>query len=80
MENSIQNKQLQKKLARAARSAPGKKQKLTPGRLAYLICAYIFLAFIVIVSIYPIVWVMQSSFKSNAAILTSPFSLPWRLM
>lgn len=75
MDNN-QNKQHQKKLAKAARSQGGKKQKLTPGRLVYLICAYIFLAFIVIVSIYPIVWVMQSSFKSNAAILTSPFSLP----
>ncbi len=75
MDNN-QSKQHQKKLAKAARSAGGKKQKLTPGRIVYLTCAYIFLAFIVIVSIYPIVWVMQSSFKSNAAILTSPFSLP----
>ena len=52
------------------------KKPLTPGRLVYLILAYAVLIFIVLVSIGPIVWVIMSSFKSNAAILGSPFSLP----
>ena len=37
---------------------------------------YLTLIFTVVVSIYPILWVIFSSFKSNAAILSSPFSLP----
>lgn len=76
MENTIQDKKTGKALAKAAKVSDRKKKPLTPGRIAYLVFAYLFLAFIVIVSIYPIVWVVQSSFKSNAAILTSPFSLP----
>ncbi|MFH1513177.1 MAG: carbohydrate ABC transporter permease [Bacillota bacterium] len=42
----------------------------------YRVLGYAFLLFIVIVSIFPIVWVILSSFKSNGAILTSPFALP----
>lgn len=52
------------------------KQQLTPGRLLYLIAAYTVLLFIVLVSVGPIAWVIMSSFKSNGAILTSPFSGP----
>ena len=52
------------------------KKQLTPGRVLYLIFAYLVLAFIVLVSLGPIVWVILSSFKSNAAILSSPFSMP----
>ena len=52
------------------------KKQLTPGRAVYLILAYLVLLFIVLVSVGPIVWVIISSFKSNAAILSSPFSLP----
>jgi len=37
---------------------------------------YAVLAFTVIVSGFPIVWVIISSFKTNAQILTNPFSLP----
>lgn len=76
MENTM-NKKLEKELAKAGRSKlQGKKKAMTPGRFIYLFFAYLFLAFIVIVSIYPIIWVVQSSFKSNAAILGDPFSLP----
>ena len=74
---SISNPELNKKLRKAGRrKAEGKKKALTPGRVTYLFFAYLFLAFIVIVSAYPIVWVVMSSFKSNAAILGNPFSLP----
>jgi raffinose/stachyose/melibiose transport system permease protein len=37
---------------------------------------YAILAFTVIISIFPILWVIFSSFKTNAQILSSPFSLP----
>ena len=52
------------------------RKPLTPGRVCYLIFAYLVLAFIVAVSVGPIAWVIMSSFKSNGAILTSPFILP----
>lgn len=37
---------------------------------------YLILLFTVFVSIFPILWVFVSSFKTNKAILSSPFSLP----
>ena len=37
---------------------------------------YIVMIFTVIVSIFPIIWVVMSAFKTNAQILSSPFSLP----
>ncbi|HBI71880.1 MAG TPA: carbohydrate ABC transporter permease [Lachnospiraceae bacterium] len=40
---------------------------------------YIVLGFTVIISIFPIIWVVFSSFKTNAQILSSPFSLPTSL-
>ncbi|RKX85047.1 MAG: carbohydrate ABC transporter permease [Spirochaetes bacterium] len=43
------------------------------------ILTYIVLAFTVIVSIFPIVWIVMSAFKTNGQILTSPFSLPTSL-
>ena len=46
------------------------------GYYIYRILGYAFLLFIVIVSVFPILWVIMSSFKSNGAILTSPFALP----
>lgn len=46
------------------------------GYYLYRVIGYIILAFIVVVSIFPIIWVIMSSFKSNGAILSSPFSLP----
>ena len=74
MENNLE---LQKRLQKAGKSKiEGKRKPLTPGRITYLFFAYLFLAFIVIVSAYPILWVIMSSFKSNAAILGNPFSLP----
>ena len=65
-----------RKLAAAARRSGRSIKPMTPGRVVYLILAYLFLLFIVLVSVYPIVWVIMSSFKSNAAILGDPFSLP----
>lgn len=40
------------------------------------VLVYLVLAFTVIISIFPIFWVAFSSFKTNAQILSSPFSLP----
>ena len=37
---------------------------------------YIVLAFVVIVCLFPLLWIMMSSFKTNGQILSSPFSLP----
>ncbi len=46
------------------------------GYYVYRFFGYTFLLFIVAVSVFPLVWVILSSFKSNGAILSSPFSLP----
>lgn len=43
------------------------------------ILTYAILLFTVLISIFPILWVIMSSFKTNAAILSSPFSLPTQL-
>ncbi|OON91074.1 MAG: sugar ABC transporter permease [Candidatus Epulonipiscium fishelsonii] len=37
---------------------------------------YAMLLFVVIISVFPIIWVIISSFKTNAEILSNPFSLP----
>lgn len=37
---------------------------------------YAVMVFTIIVSIFPIIWVIMSAFKTNAQILSSPFSLP----
>ncbi len=37
---------------------------------------YIIMLFTVVVSLFPILWVVMSSLKTNAEILSSPFSLP----
>ena len=46
------------------------------GHYVYRVLGYLVLIFTVVVSVFPILWVIMSSFKSNGAILTSPFSLP----
>ena len=40
------------------------------------ILMYAILAFTVMVSVFPVLWIMMSAFKTNGQILTSPFSLP----
>lgn len=37
---------------------------------------YAVLIFVILVSVFPIIWVIMSAFKTNAQILGSPFSLP----
>lgn len=37
---------------------------------------YVVMIFTIIVSVFPIIWVIMSAFKTNAQILSSPFSLP----
>ncbi len=45
-------------------------------KILYNIFLYFVLIFTVAISIFPIIWVLISAFKSNSAILSSPFSLP----
>lgn len=52
------------------------KHKQSAGSILFKVFMYLTLIFTVVVSVYPILWVIFSSFKSNAAILSSPFSLP----
>ncbi|MDP3179463.1 MAG: carbohydrate ABC transporter permease [Spirochaetaceae bacterium] len=49
------------------------------GRIASRLVVYGLLAFVFAISVFPILWVIMSSFKDNSAILGSPFSLPSRL-
>jgi len=44
--------------------------------ILFVIPRWIFLAFIVLVSVGPLLWVIMSSFKTNQQILSSAFSLP----
>ncbi|WP_313641480.1 carbohydrate ABC transporter permease [Paenibacillus sp.] len=44
-----------------------------------LIVSYSVMTFTVLVSIFPIVWILLSSFKSNKEILNDPFSLPKKI-
>jgi raffinose/stachyose/melibiose transport system permease protein len=48
----------------------------TIGHYAELVFKYLVLMFTVVVSVGPILWIIFSSFKSNKAILSNPFSLP----
>lgn len=48
----------------------------TIGHYTAWIVNYVVLIFTVVVSIGPILWIIFSSFKSNKAILSNPFSLP----
>lgn len=45
-------------------------------KILYNIFLYFVLVFTVAISIFPIIWVLISAFKSNSAILSSPFSIP----
>ncbi len=45
-------------------------------KITVRIFMYAVLAFTVVVSIFPIIWVIMSAFKTNSQILSSPFSLP----
>lgn len=46
------------------------------GNVIVNILMYAFMAFIVLVSVFPLIWVLISSFKSNAQIMNEPFALP----
>lgn len=45
-------------------------------KIGLYIGMYLVLALVVVLSLAPLLWVIISSFKTNAAILSSPFSLP----
>ena len=40
---------------------------------------YLVLVFVVIISVFPIIWVVISAFKTNAQILGNPFTLPTKI-
>ena len=42
----------------------------------YVTLAYIVFAFVLLISVFPFIWVLFSSFKSNREILSSAFTLP----
>lgn len=44
--------------------------------ILFTILMYSVMAFTIVVSVFPIFWVIMSAFKTNAQILSSPFSLP----
>ncbi len=46
---------------------------------AYKVFSYTILIFTIVISIFPILWVLASAFKTNASILSSPFALPTKL-
>lgn len=45
----------------------------------YRVFMYLVMVFVVVVSLMPLLWVLMSSFKTNGAILSTPFSLPTAL-
>ncbi|RRD92861.1 carbohydrate ABC transporter permease [Clostridiales bacterium COT073_COT-073] len=44
--------------------------------ILFTVLMYSVMAFTIVVSVFPIFWVIMSAFKTNAQILSSPFSLP----
>jgi len=55
---------------RASRAAP---------KAAFYVLVYLLFAFVTVVSVGPLLWVVISSFKTNGEILTAPFAPPSRL-
>ena len=53
-----------------------KKVQRSPGERAVRAFGYILMLLAVIVALYPILWVVLSSFKTNKEILSSGLSLP----
>lgn len=49
------------------------------GSISFNVFMYLVLAFTVLVSVFPILWVVASAFKTNAEILGSPFAPPTRV-
>jgi raffinose/stachyose/melibiose transport system permease protein len=52
------------------------KMKLRMMRLPSIFFTYLVMIFTIVVSVFPILWIIMSSFKSNKDILGNPFSLP----
>ena len=48
-------------------------------RLCFVL-KYLFMALCVVVALFPIIWVILSSFKTNAEILSNGISLPTHLL
>jgi raffinose/stachyose/melibiose transport system permease protein len=52
------------------------RHEKTAGYYAFRSFGYISLLLIAVLSVAPVLWVIMSSFKSNGAILSSPFAMP----
>lgn len=50
--------------------------KLSPKQKAARVFSYLFMALCVLVALFPIVWVVLSSFKTNREILSNGLQLP----
>ncbi|MDR2176983.1 MAG: carbohydrate ABC transporter permease [Treponema sp.] len=55
------------------------KKNYLAGKTLFYAGVYVLFAFVVLVSIGPLVWVIISSFKTNGQILTNPFALPGKI-
>jgi raffinose/stachyose/melibiose transport system permease protein len=58
---------------------PQWKKKHYLEKTIFYVLVYILFAFVAAVSIGPLIWVVFSSFKTNAEILTEPFALPRKI-
>ncbi|MDR1025606.1 MAG: carbohydrate ABC transporter permease [Treponema sp.] len=58
---------------------PRWKKKHYVEQTVFYVLVYMLFAFVVVVSVGPLLWVMISSFKTNAEILTEPFALPKKI-
>jgi raffinose/stachyose/melibiose transport system permease protein len=56
-----------------------RRRKNIAEKTGFYLLVYLLFAFVVVVSVGPLIWVMISSFKTNAEILTEPFALPGKL-
>ena len=51
-------------------------KKVSGKQLLWGIIRFLFLGFLVLISLGPLLWIVISSFKTNKEILSSAFSLP----
>ncbi|MDR0670073.1 MAG: carbohydrate ABC transporter permease [Treponema sp.] len=55
------------------------KKKKRAEQTVFYVLVYALFVFVTLVSIGPLIWVLISSFKTNAEILTEPFALPGKI-
>ena len=50
--------------------------KLSPKEKGFLVAKYVILIFFTILCLYPLLWLLLSSFKSNRELYANPWGLP----